>query len=139
MRINKKQVEGYKLYALGAQENWSTDWLQDTEVPNSFTFKKSTLLDHHLGEGVVTSDYFNSVFALLMASWTSCGWKCLPTRERHTTDIFERNSWTHVLLALLSIAMEQFSPKFHVHLSAARFQCCNDPSSQILMSHEPRR
>lgn len=59
MRINKKQVEGYKLYALGTQENLSTDWLQDTEVPNSFTFKKSTLVDHHLGEGVVASDYFN--------------------------------------------------------------------------------
>lgn len=57
--INKKQVEGYKLYTLGTQENLSTDWLQDTEAQNGFTFKKSTLIDYHLGEGVGTSDYFN--------------------------------------------------------------------------------
>lgn len=57
--INKKQVEDYKLYTLATQENLSTDWLQDTEVPNGFTFKKSTLIDHCLGEGLGTSDYFN--------------------------------------------------------------------------------
>lgn len=57
--INKKQVEHSKLDTLHTQGNLSTDWLQDNEVQNSFTFKKSTLVDHHLGEEVIISDYFN--------------------------------------------------------------------------------
>lgn len=42
--MNEKQVEGYNLYTLGAQANLQADWFQDTEVLNSFTFKKSTLV-----------------------------------------------------------------------------------------------